>query len=66
MREINGVSYISEKEAALRFGYSCSWFNLMRMQKKGPSYVKLGGRVLYPLKKTDDWFKSQIEYFDAS
>jgi len=51
-------AYITEAEAALRYGYSQSWFHRERWKKTGPDFEKTDtGRVLYPLKATDEWFK---------
>ena len=50
--------YITEKEAAYRYGYSVQWFQRSRWQggDYGPKYLKIRGKVLYPLKETDKWF----------
>lgn len=58
-----GAQYLTEKEAAQRYGYSQSWLNRARVQKYGPPYIQLRnhGRVLYPLIETDGWFKQQMK-----
>lgn len=63
MREIMGKQYLTDKEAAARYGYSQSWFIRGRTQKFGPPFVQLEehGRVLYPLEETDAWFKKKLE-----
>jgi hypothetical protein len=48
--------YISEKIASHRYGYSESWFQRSRWAGNGPKFLKIQGRVLYPLKETDTWF----------
>lgn len=62
MRKILGTTYISEKEASYRYGYSPQWFQRKRWEKKGPKFVKLEGKgkVLYPIVETDNWFKENI------
>lgn len=62
MKEIMGVTYLSDKEAACRYGYSQSWFRFCRSKKKGPKFVRLQGRgkALYPITETDEWFKRNI------
>jgi predicted DNA-binding transcriptional regulator AlpA len=60
MIKILGVNYINEKEAASRYGHSASWFQNRRKDKLLPNYVKIGGKVLYELDKTDEWFNKNI------
>lgn len=65
MIELMGIKYISDKEASKRYGYSKSWFMNKRAQGQGagPPYIQLGmkkTRVLYPLDRTDEWFKELI------
>jgi len=51
--------YLNETEAAYRYGYSKRWFQRERWKGTGPEFGKVnGGRVLYPLEKTDIWFQS--------
>lgn len=50
--------YLSEKEAAERYGYSCFWFQRQRWLGTGPKFLKLGRKILYPLVQTDEWFIS--------
>jgi len=59
---IDGVKYINEKEASNFYGYSKSWFSLMRSKKKGPPFIKLkSGRIFYSMNQIEEWFKNQIE-----
>ncbi|NTU69243.1 helix-turn-helix domain-containing protein [bacterium] len=49
--------YITAKEASKLCGYSVAWFSKMRLEKKGPPYIKPnGGRALYSVKELIDWF----------
>jgi len=50
--------YINEKEAARRYSYSPQWFQRERWKGTGPKYLKIRGKVLYPLKEIDEWFAS--------
>ena len=63
MIEMMGDQYLTEKEAAKRYGYSSSWFNRARVQGYGPRYIQLRnhGRILYPLEDTDKWFKDKMK-----
>ena len=66
MQNINGadtsqlpmpiIKAISEKEAAQRYPYSVKWYQRMRWQGGGPPYIKVRGRVMYPLMELDEWF----------
>jgi len=48
--------YINEKDAALRYSYSIAWFQRSRWAGDGPPFVKVKGRILYPLEVVDKWF----------
>jgi len=63
MKEIMGKKYLSEKEAADRYGYSKSTFIRMREEKSGPKFIQLKphGRVLYSLEQTDLWFNEKMK-----
>lgn len=65
MVNIMGKVYISDKEAAQRYGYSQGWFQKKRYKKSGPPCVKLEGRgkVFYPMEETDRWFKDNMMVF---
>lgn len=60
--------FITESEASNRYRYSKYWFQRSRWDGSGPAFLKLKGKVLYPLKETDEWFmnhglkKSTSEY----
>lgn len=60
MISILGVQYITEKEASIRYSYSRSWFQARRMNKLEPKFVKLQGKILYPLAQIDKWFKDHL------
>ncbi len=50
--------YLNESEASYRYGYSRQWFQRERWKGTGPKFVKISGKVLYPLEGTDKWFSS--------
>ena len=60
---ILGKKFMTDKEAADRYGYSQAWFLKARYEKRPPKYIQVqeGGRVLYPLEETDEWFKKRME-----
>jgi predicted DNA-binding transcriptional regulator AlpA len=62
MIDINGIQYISDKEASYRYGYSQSWFQKVRYDGNGPAFVRLNGKgkVLYPVIEMDEWFRSNL------
>jgi len=63
MIEILGVKYLTDKEAAQRYGYSTAWFQKQRSNKLAPKFVKIQGKgkVYYPLEETDKWFIDNIK-----
>lgn len=51
--------YLNETEASQRYGYSRQWFQRARWKGNGPQFIKInGGKILYPLDDTDQWFQS--------
>jgi hypothetical protein len=48
--------YITETEASLRYKYSKFWFQRCRWAGNGPQFLKIRGKILYPIKETDEWF----------
>lgn len=62
MIEIFGKSYITDKEASNRYGFSQRWFIAKRHKGGGPKFIQINdnGRVLYPLEETDLWFKEKM------
>ena len=63
MITLNGIDYITEKEASKRFGFSVSWFRKLRHQHLAPKNIKILGRgkVYYSLKEITEWFKNNIK-----
>ena len=65
MRKIMGIDYITDKEASLRYGYSESWFQQRRSHGNSPPFIRLNNsRILYPIEKTDKWFKDNMEVIE--
>lgn len=52
--------YLNDREASIRYGYSRAWFQRSRWDGSGPKYFKMKGKVLYPIKETDKWFKKHL------
>lgn len=56
--------FINEDQAAERYCYSKPWFQKQREKNEGPPYIKISssptGKILYPVKETDEWFKSKM------
>lgn len=63
MITIRGIEYLFQKEVTKKFGVSVSWLEKRRQKQINPKHVRLGdkGRILYPLKQTDEWFKEQLK-----
>ena len=60
MIEFDGNKYITDKEAATRYGYSKSWFQRQRHKKLPPPYIKTRGKVYYCINDLDRWFKENV------
>lgn len=65
MRKILGKVYMSDKEAAERYGFSRSWFQDRRQNELEPHYIKLlgKGKVFYPVDETDKWFSENLKRY---
>lgn len=56
-----GTQFLNPEELVKRFNNAVSvqtlanWRNL----KKGPAYLKIGGRVMYKLEDVENWEKQQ-------
>lgn len=63
MVDIQGIKYISEKEASQRYCYSQAWFQKRRRSGLPPPFIKLEGKgkVYYPLNKIEEWFKQNMK-----
>jgi len=66
MIDILGTKYITDKEAAVRYGRSQGWFRKRRMDNLAPKFVQLEGKgkVLYPMDETDIWFRDNMKSND--
>ena len=53
----NSQRGLTEKQAAQRWPYSVPWFQRKRHEGGGPPYLKVGGRVIYPIEELDNWFE---------
>jgi len=62
MLELNGIKYLSDKEASSKYGYSRSWFQRQRHKKLPPPFIKIQGKgkVYYSMNELDKWFKDNI------
>jgi hypothetical protein len=62
MIEINGIKYISDKEASHIYGYSISWFQKQRYKKEPPPFMKIQGKgkVYYAIHELNKWFFDNI------
>lgn len=52
---------IDESEAARMYGPSVHWFRRARWKGNGPAFVKLAGRVLYPVAELDRYFEARLQ-----
>ena len=50
--------YFDTKQAAERYGLSCSWLAKLRVYGGGPSFIRAGRRVLYDASTFEGWLES--------
>lgn len=68
---VNGIEYITEKEASSRYPRSRSWFQKQRLRKNKLAknntipFHKLRGKgtVYYAVHEIDEWFKKNINNY---
>jgi predicted site-specific integrase-resolvase len=48
-------AHLTEKELARRLGMSIRTLQRWRWTGRGPAFLKLGGRVVYPLTDIESW-----------
>lgn len=68
MIEILGIKYITDKEASHLYGYSVSWFQKQRHQKKPPHFIKIQnkGKVYYSIDELNEWFSQNISTYKGT
>jgi hypothetical protein len=56
----DGVRYLTPGQVSARYdgAYSTKTLANWRSQRRGPTFVKLGGRILYPLDRLERWEES--------
>lgn len=57
-RSLKEEEYLTTKELAARLRMSKSFFDKGRGRGYGPTFVKLNGKVLYPVSEADTWLES--------
>jgi predicted DNA-binding transcriptional regulator AlpA len=58
--------FLTEKEVGAILRRSGPTFRRWRATGRGPSWIKIGGRVLYPARDLAAWLKAQPAGGDAS
>lgn len=58
---IDGVEYITDKQAASKYGLSQSWFKNARYKGTSPTYHRLNGKIYYTVENIDKWFKENLK-----
>src|SRR5580704_9094971 len=51
---------LSPGQLASNFGFSTATLADWRSQKRGPDYLKVGGKIWYPEEFVDSWAESEI------
>ena len=55
----NNMQYIHVQAAATLTGISSSFLNKLRVEGGGPSYIKVGRRVLYDVADLEHWLTTK-------
>ncbi len=61
MLNVDGVSYLCEKEIVAKYGLSKSWLRHSRFCKKSPPYHRLNGRIYYVCDEVTKWLKDKLK-----
>lgn len=54
------MEFIPQRLAQQRWGMSDSWFEKQRLIGTGPPFVRIGRKILYPIREGDAWFRSRM------
>lgn len=57
MQYLNAVELAARWKGAVTTGTLANW----RSQRRGPPFVKVGSKVLYPLDKLEAWERQQLK-----
>lgn len=57
---ISGIKFITEKEMALRCGFSLGWFRKNRATKKDLPHYKLNRKIYYKEEEFNNWLNSKL------
>ena len=49
--------YLSRRQIEKIYGISSKWLANLAYEKKGPGYIKLGKKVLYPAAEFEEWLE---------
>jgi hypothetical protein len=52
------MDYLTTRQAALDFNLSTSWLSKLRLTGNGPTYCKVGKRILYRRDEIQRWIDS--------
>jgi predicted DNA-binding transcriptional regulator AlpA len=52
--------FVDEKRLAVRYGLARRTWQTLRQRGEGPTYVKVGRRVLYRISDVEVWLSSHI------
>jgi predicted DNA-binding transcriptional regulator AlpA len=65
MSNLRSPAYLNEMEAAQYLGVSVKSLRRWRFDRRGPTYAKIGGKLIrYPLTNLDDWVSLQMVSHD--
>lgn len=54
------IKFLNQRDLALRWQISPKTLEAWRSQRRGPAYLKIGGRVLYRLEDIEAWEAEQV------
>ena len=57
---------LTPQQLAERTAIALATLTKMRCQRRGPSYIKLAGKIWYPLECVEAWERSQLVACDAA
>lgn len=58
VRLMTSKSYFDTRETAQRYGLSTSFLNKLRVYGGGPTFIKVGRRVLYDQVTFEEWLEN--------
>jgi hypothetical protein len=60
------IRHLNQRDLAKRWNLSARTLERWRWQRKGPPFLKVGGRVVYRLEDVEGYETAQLQHYNAA